>query len=217
MSISERNLSDPRILRTRQALQNALRELLRQKPFQDILVQDITEAAAVNRATFYDHFTEKVDLFNSLISSDFDKLLERRNVCFDGTCSSGLAAIILAAGDYLQQMHSEHATCPGPSTGPLVDTAVTLAIRRIILEGLNKHPNDSSAPRELIASIVSGAIHGGVKESLAQTSWQMDEERLLALIPLIQPLMGRGADHVPHFATTDPPQGKARVRRRGSS
>jgi hypothetical protein len=47
---------DPRVRRTRQLLQKALQKMLQQKEFEEISVQDITEAATVNRATFYDHF-----------------------------------------------------------------------------------------------------------------------------------------------------------------
>ena len=56
------NRLDPRIRRTRQLLQDALRKLLDQKGFDDITVQDITEAATLNRATFYAHYPDKFAL-----------------------------------------------------------------------------------------------------------------------------------------------------------
>ena len=46
---------DPRVRRTRQMLRQALRKVLAEKEFEEISVQDITEAAILNRATFYDH------------------------------------------------------------------------------------------------------------------------------------------------------------------
>ena len=51
--------------RTRQLLQGALLQLLGSKSFDDISVQDIAEAATVNRATFYDHYTDKFALLES--------------------------------------------------------------------------------------------------------------------------------------------------------
>src|SRR6202140_4633668 len=62
---------DPRILRTRQLLQVALRNLLEQKEFDKISVQDITEAATVNRATFYAHYEDKFALLGELIRVTF--------------------------------------------------------------------------------------------------------------------------------------------------
>jgi len=44
---------DPRIRRTRQLLQDALKRLLEEKEFDKITIQNITEAATLNRATFY--------------------------------------------------------------------------------------------------------------------------------------------------------------------
>ena len=38
------------------------------KPFDEISVQDIAEAATVNRATFYDHYTDKYSLLEANIA-----------------------------------------------------------------------------------------------------------------------------------------------------
>lgn len=53
---------DRRIQRTRQALQAALLELTKEKKYDDISVEEITERANVGRATFYLHYTDKEDL-----------------------------------------------------------------------------------------------------------------------------------------------------------
>ena len=53
---------DPRIRRTRRLLLHGLGKLLETKEFDKISVQDIAEAATVNRATFDDHYTDKFDL-----------------------------------------------------------------------------------------------------------------------------------------------------------
>src|SRR5580692_10535191 len=69
MPISDCEVRDPRIRRTRQLLQEALRTLLWSKQFDEISVQDIAEAATVNRATFYDHYADKFALADALIAS----------------------------------------------------------------------------------------------------------------------------------------------------
>ena len=50
---------DPRVKRTRKLLQQAFLELFQEKGFASISIQDITERATVNRATFYAHFPDK--------------------------------------------------------------------------------------------------------------------------------------------------------------
>ena len=77
MPISDCEVRDPRMRRTRQLLQGALMQLLGSKPFDDISVQDITDAATVNRATFYDHYTDKFALLEALIAGGFHRMLRR--------------------------------------------------------------------------------------------------------------------------------------------
>src|ERR1700730_812116 len=92
--------------------------LLQKKGLDEILLQDITEGATVNRATFYDHYTDKFGLFDAMIASDFHKLLEERNIRIDGSCSSGFAAIILAVvitirnGSTVQAGSLPKSSCP---------------------------------------------------------------------------------------------------------
>jgi AcrR family transcriptional regulator len=97
MPISDCDVRDPRVRRTRQLLQQALHKLLKEKSFDEILVGDIAEAATVNRATFYDHYSDKFALFDSMVASDFHRLLEERDIRLAGNCSSALADIILCA------------------------------------------------------------------------------------------------------------------------
>jgi AcrR family transcriptional regulator len=56
---------DRRALRTRQALHQALLQLIRERDYDEITVSDITERANVGRSTFYAHFTDKDDLLRS--------------------------------------------------------------------------------------------------------------------------------------------------------
>src|ERR1700732_4536349 len=87
---------DPRIRRTRQLLQDALRKMLEQKGFDDITVQDITEAATLNRATFYAHYPDKFALLEELIRVSFLQLLAQSHIRFCGAGSEAFEAIIHA-------------------------------------------------------------------------------------------------------------------------
>jgi AcrR family transcriptional regulator len=63
---------DRRVRRTRDRLGDAMMQLLVEKPFESIKVQDILDRAGVSRSTFYSHFRDKNDLF----LSDSDEFLE---------------------------------------------------------------------------------------------------------------------------------------------
>jgi AcrR family transcriptional regulator len=62
---------DRRINRTQQSLRNALIELILEKHYDTISVQDIIDRANVGRSTFYLHFRDKEDLFRG----DWERLL----------------------------------------------------------------------------------------------------------------------------------------------
>src|SRR5258708_36223635 len=106
MPISDCEIRDPRMRRTRQLLQGALKQLLESKQFEDISVQDITEAATVNRATFYDHYTDKFALLEALIAGGFHRMFQDRSVRYDRTCPSAAGTIILAPCDCLAMPHA---------------------------------------------------------------------------------------------------------------
>lgn len=60
--------------RTRDRLGDALVELLVQKPFDDITVQDVLDGAGVSRSTFYTHYRDKNDLFLSDVEEFFESM-----------------------------------------------------------------------------------------------------------------------------------------------
>ncbi|MEW5852628.1 MAG: TetR/AcrR family transcriptional regulator [Myxococcota bacterium] len=53
---------DRRVQRTRQLLTGALLQLILEKGYEDVSVQDIIDRANVGRSTFYAHFADKEDL-----------------------------------------------------------------------------------------------------------------------------------------------------------
>ena len=61
MSKNDSNI-DPRVVRTRKLLRNALLDLIPEKGYSAITIQDITDRATLNRATFYLHYRDKLDL-----------------------------------------------------------------------------------------------------------------------------------------------------------
>ncbi|RNB89722.1 TetR family transcriptional regulator [Brevibacillus fluminis] len=67
---------DPRVYRTHQLLRKALIELMEERDFEQITVQDITERATIKRATFYLHFDDKQDFIHKYIRELLEQLKE---------------------------------------------------------------------------------------------------------------------------------------------
>jgi len=57
--------TDRRVRRTRELLRSAFRELIHEKGYDRITVQDILDRADVGRSTFYAHYRDKEDLLRS--------------------------------------------------------------------------------------------------------------------------------------------------------
>ena len=69
---------DRRIQRTEQLLRTALFELIEEKGFESLTVQDIIDRANVGRATFYTHFDNKEDLLISGLDQLQQELKQRQ-------------------------------------------------------------------------------------------------------------------------------------------
>lgn len=159
---------DPRIQRTRQLLQAALEKLLKKKSFETISVQDITAAATLNRATFYDHYPDKTALLECLVATRFLALLEQRGIHFAGGCPSALKAMVLALCDYLSGLRQLE---------PHMESGIIAVVRKLILDGMQQHPANDSISAEMRAAILSGAIYGAAKE-WAQTKRRAPAEQI---------------------------------------
>jgi AcrR family transcriptional regulator len=190
MAISDCEVRDPRIRRTRQLLQGALRTLMQSKSFDEISVQDLTDLATVNRATFYDHYTDKFALLDAMVAGGFHKLLHERSVRYDGSCPSAASAVILAVCDYLTQTHTSTTVCQRQSAfEPLVEAAVTAAIRRVLMEGMPKAGLITGFPPVMIATTASWAIYGAVKEWFNTPNHPSAEEIVPVILRLVLPIL----------------------------
>ena len=189
MPISDCEVRDPRIRRTRQLLQSALQTLMQTRSFDEISVQDITDTATVNRATFYDHYTDKFALLDAMVGGGFHKLLHERNVSFDGTCPSAAASIILATCDYLTLTHGDRSACTRQNAfEPLMESAMTAAIRRVLVNGMKR--NDAlTVSSEMVATTASWAIYGAVKQWFYTADHAPAEEAVGLILPLIMPIL----------------------------
>src|SRR5580698_9254876 len=103
--------TDPRILRSRRMLMDALAKLLNQKEFEEISIQEIADEATLNRATFYLHYPDKNALLQAMTAVRFRDLIARRGLSFTN-CDGALRAIALGVCDYL----AETTGCPSQLT-----------------------------------------------------------------------------------------------------
>src|SRR5271157_4879767 len=173
---------DPRIRRTRRSLQDALEKLLSEKDFDEISVHDISETATLNRATFYDHYTDKFALLECLVAARFCQLLEERNIRFDG-CQGAVRTMAIGVCTYLAEMPRAKLASQ-PHSGQHLETAIVAVMRGMILEGLTSHRGRQRVSHELLASTAAWAIFGAAKEWL-RTPNRVSVDRIATTIELM--------------------------------
>jgi len=69
--------TDPRVIRTRQMLRDALIATILDRGYESTNVQDITERAGLRRATFYLHYRDKEELLFTVLRETLDELMHK--------------------------------------------------------------------------------------------------------------------------------------------
>jgi AcrR family transcriptional regulator len=171
--------TDPRVLRSRQMLMEALLRLLNHKEFDDISIQEIADEATLNRATFYLHYPDKNALLQAMTAARFRDLIARRGLSFTD-CDGALRAIALGVCDYL----AETTGCPTQLTKMPLEGSIISAVEGIFLEGAAHHPVLPGVDQALLGTTAAWAIFGAARQWY-QTPDRIPAEEMAAKIELL--------------------------------
>jgi AcrR family transcriptional regulator len=184
---------DLRVRRTRRLLQQEFWNLLEEKSFQSITVQDITERAMVNRATFYDHFADKYALLQYSINEWFKETLQNQiPMDFRGS-SQDLQRMILTACEFLSRLR-HHCLPRDAQILPLVQTTITDLMAEILFEWIQEARTGEfaiSTSPELTAAVTSWAIYGAAFHWSQQERQEPLEAFSQRVLPLITASLGQ--------------------------
>lgn len=172
---------DPRVKRTRRLLEEAFSELIREKDFQSVSIQDIAVRAGINRATFYAHFPDKYALLEHQIRQEFRAEIEKRTLNACHFSEDNLRALILTVCEFIGEANS-HCKSPRGQFGQLMETQIKEQTKGLLMTWLEQIGSNPSPV--IAATAASWAIYG-----LAQY-WneQKDHDSLGEYIEKIMPL-----------------------------
>ncbi len=157
------NANDPRVKRTRQLLLQAFVTLIEEKHhIHSISVQEITERATVNRATFYAHFEDKYALLDCWMRAKFHRSLESQLPTSSALQMDTLRTLILAVFDFLAIFRS-YLKPADKQFEPLFEVALQKELYEVLLNWLNEA--SLSVPiqqevKETTALVTSWAVFG---------------------------------------------------------
>ena len=148
---------DPRVKRTRILILQSFSELLAEKGFESISVQDVTDKAEINRATFYKHFPDKYALLDYSISQMFRQEIEKRTLNACHYSPDNLRNLILAVCEFISNMHSE---CAQPHQQ--FESLTEGTIKKIIFDLLSHwlKETNSKISTDIPATVATWAIYG---------------------------------------------------------
>src|ERR1700732_2064114 len=161
--------TDPRILRSRRMLGDALVRLLNRKEFADISIQEIADEATLNRATFYLHYPDKNALLQAMTAVRFRDLIARRGLSFTD-CDGALRAIAPGVCDYL----AETAGCPSQLAKMPLEGSIIPAVEGMFQKGAEKHATAPGTDPNLLATTAAWAIFGAARR------WHQTPDRIPA-------------------------------------
>lgn len=169
-------------MRTRKLLQQAMSELLAEKSFLSISVQDITTRATVNRATFYAHFEDKFSIFESLIRDGFQEYLETKIGPAPELSDQGLKNLVATVIEYMGKLNSR-CRKTDRRMDPLVESTAQDTLQKYLLQALER--DGSSSIPQTQACVLSWAIFGASvqwsRSERTKSSEQLAEEVCQAL------------------------------------
>jgi len=188
--------NDPRVIRTRQLLQDAFRSLTLEKDFKKITVRDITDRATVNRATFYAHFTDKYELLDSMISDSFRENLLRKLNCDDVFNRASISDLFIFMcgfhNDLSKLCQSRH-----QSLASVIEDNIIEELQNVIFQLLINGNQLAGPPKQddmelfkTISIMLSWSIYG------AAYAWNKDGQLIPAeqLVSKVLPLFTNGIE-----------------------
>ncbi len=191
MSPFEDEKLDPRVKRTRQMIEQAFDDLIKEKGFQTLSVQDITERAGINRATFYAHFPDKYALLDHSIRHRFHQELEKRmlNVCQFSL--GNLRNLVIVVCEFVDKSHSQCAHSDLQFQA-LVEVQVRIQIHGLIGHWLEGLPSgvDFPATRASASTAASWALYGLAVEWNRTRRMPPLEEYADQVLPLLAANLG---------------------------
>ncbi len=195
--MATKNSKDLRFQRTHRWLQNALHDLMQEKPFAKIKISEIVKKAEVSRPTFYLHFESKEHLLISLFDEMFDTLVkELKDIYLDENYQPGSSAEHIVY--YLAGQHENFQILLKADVGHLVSDQ----LKNILIDVGKQWRLPSSREEAVIRPYAIDFFAGGIYLALVrwiEEGMQMPVEALAKMVAEIEIALidfGQRADQV---------------------
>ena len=152
---------DPRVKRTRQNIEQAFMELVKERGFPAVNVRDITDRAGINRATFYAHFPDKFVLLDRYIQGNFRQEVDKRMLHACQYSIDNLRELIVLVCEFVGNTH-EHCPAIEQQFHSLVEAQVRAQVMALLNHWLEdaEWPKNTGISPERAATAAGWVIYG---------------------------------------------------------
>ncbi|MCX6079199.1 MAG: TetR/AcrR family transcriptional regulator [Chloroflexi bacterium] len=180
---------DPRVKRTRQMIEQAFAALVTEKGFQSLSVQDITERAGLNRATFYAHFPDKFSLLDHAIQQEFRQEIDKRMLNACQFSINNLRSLMVTVCEFVDQAHA-HCALSEQQFQLLIEAQVRSQIHGLLSHWLEGLPGGNQLHLNERATAASWALYGLATEWSRAKRMPPVEEFAEQVLPLLAANLG---------------------------
>jgi AcrR family transcriptional regulator len=164
--------TDPRIVRTTRACEQAIVELASQRPISQITVAELAARAGVTRATFYNHYTSPLELLIQVLLVDLERahrLEEERRAEADYSAAEMLRLTTADVAEHIERFkalyqHSVRDAADGAVYEALVRHFADYALAFI---ARCTHPDLPDANHQVVAQFVAHGFAGAIRAWLS--------------------------------------------------
>ncbi|RIX52025.1 TetR/AcrR family transcriptional regulator [Paenibacillus nanensis] len=157
-----KSVTDRRVLRSKQALKEALLSLMARKSFSSISITEIVELANYNRGTFYTHYENKEALLDDVLGELIDELIAAFRAPYDKVelfRVDEMSANSVKIFEHIYSRKEIYSVLFHSDVLPMVKEKMFAAIKRISIEDLEHAPQGKLNP-ELMHAYSMHALMG---------------------------------------------------------
>ncbi|NMB54945.1 MAG: TetR/AcrR family transcriptional regulator [Leptolinea sp.] len=181
--------TDRRVLRTREAIRDAMIDLIEERGFEAISIKDIADRANINRGTFYLHFHDKYDLLDQtekeIIENLREILKDAGGLNIDAYSQSDEPIpVMVSLFVYIKEQSRLMHAILGLKANPNFQNRVKTAIEKNIFDwGIftQKKMADLLVPGEYLVAYVAAA-HMGVMQAWLERGCRESPEQMARIL-----------------------------------
>lgn len=183
---------DRRIQKTRQLIMSTFIDLLAEKGFEKITINDIAERANINRGTVYLHYADKFDLLDKCIETYVELLL---NHCANSADTNLDASAIQRMFEYLEKNFTIYKLLLSNEGFGFFRSRLYTVIAQTVTEVIGikseNHASSNDVTTHFLTSGFIGVLEWWINNSMPCNVQEITEQLMFLLEPYTKHLVSR--------------------------